>query len=143
MPSLYICKLATKIEIHAKYEYVPNQELDSLMVFLLSDKYRQKVMMDDGTRMVDIMRENMSFSKSILWRLQNSKLLMVDDNEYNLFPLRHYLQNSQFDLSRTTEASNGQEAVDLVNKSIQDHDMKYCQYRLILMDINMPIMDGL
>ena len=91
MPSFYICKLATKIEVHANYEYAPNRELDSLMIFLLSDKYRQKVIMGNGTRMVDIMRENMSFSKSILCWIQNSKLLMVDDDDFYLRPLRRYL----------------------------------------------------
>ena len=83
-------------------------------------------MMDDGTRMVDIMRKNMSFSNSILWRLQNSKLLIVDDYEYYLMAYRYFLKKLHFDFSRSNEAFNGQQAVDLVNKSIQDHNMKYC-----------------
>ena len=37
---------------------------------------------------------------------------------------------------------NGQEAVDKVFKNINSNDQIYCNYDLILMDCNMPIMDG-
>ena len=58
------------------------------------------------------------------------KLLVVDDNEMNLMVIGQYFDNwkIQFD-----EAKNGLEAVELVKKN---------QYDVVLMDLQMPIMDG-
>ena len=37
-------------------------------------------------------------------------------------------------------ANNGQEAVNIIKEDIQKND--HCSYGLILMDINMPVLDG-
>jgi CheY-like chemotaxis protein len=39
-------------------------------------------------------------------------------------------------------AYNGKEALDQVIKNVNFNNMKYCNYDLILMDLNMPFMDG-
>lgn len=65
-------------------------------------------------------------------RLNNVRLLLVEDNEFNRMvaedTLRELLPGIQLDV-----AVNGQEAVNRV----RDH-----QYDVILMDIQMPVMDG-
>lgn len=60
-----------------------------------------------------------------------SKVLVVEDYEDTREFMKFLLQDYGFDVS---EATNGYEAVEAVNKQVPD---------LILMDISMPGMDGL
>lgn len=62
-------------------------------------------------------------------------ILVADDNEFNLFTLQQLLLT--FKLT-ADGASNGKEAYEMVEKSLQ-----CCPYKVIFMDQNMPIMDGL
>ena len=63
---------------------------------------------------------------------KDKKILIVDDNEKTIQLLGDYLRsNGDF---ITSVAKNGKEAIDRAEKNRPD---------LILMDINMPIMDGL
>lgn len=64
--------------------------------------------------------------------MEKSSILIVDDEELNLYFLREALQDYDLNIK---EACNGQKAVDACN---EDSDIK-----LILMDIKMPVMDGL
>ena len=61
---------------------------------------------------------------------RNSRILIVDDTEDNRFLLLTYLRKYPFDV---VQAENGKQAVDLATQESFD---------LILMDIQMPIMDG-
>lgn len=61
---------------------------------------------------------------------RNARILIVDDTEDNRFLLLSYLKKYSFDI---VQAENGHEAV---NKVFKDN------FDLILMDIQMPIMDG-
>jgi PAS domain S-box-containing protein len=61
---------------------------------------------------------------------KNARVLIVDDTEDNRFLLLTYLKNYPFDV---VQAENGLEAVEKVTKGGFD---------LILMDIQMPVMDG-
>lgn len=67
-----------------------------------------------------------SFSK-----FKGKKILLVEDNLINQKVIISILGKSGIEISI---ANNGQEAVDMVNS--------YDEYDLVLMDINMPIMDG-
>lgn len=58
------------------------------------------------------------------------KILVAEDNDSN-FILMTYILKKFYQFER---AKNGQEAVDMVDKG---------EYDLVLMDIKMPIMDGL
>jgi CheY-like chemotaxis protein len=58
------------------------------------------------------------------------KILIAEDNDSN-FVLMSYILKKFYQYER---ARNGQEAVEMVNKN---------QYDLVLMDIKMPVMDGL
>ena len=37
---------------------------------------------------------------------------------------------------------DGQDALDMIIENVKKNNMKYCDYNLILMDCNMPVMDG-
>ena len=58
------------------------------------------------------------------------KILIAEDNDSN-YILMTYILKKFYQYER---ARNGQEAVEMVNKN---------QYDLVLMDIKMPVMDGL
>jgi len=62
----------------------------------------------------------------------NSKLLIVDDNELNLILLETILK--QIGIYNLDKAYTGKEAIDFIEKNIYD---------LVLMDIQMPEMDGI
>ena len=68
-----------------------------------------------------------------------SKILIVDDNIFNLIPLEEMLLRNLGE--SVDKAMNGKEAVDMYITNLN----KTCcsvRYELILMDLNMPIMDG-
>eukprot|EP00347_Sterkiella_histriomuscorum_P018716 403344449 len=68
-----------------------------------------------------------------------AQILIVDDNMFNLIPLEMILRE-MFGIL-VDKAFNGQEAVNMFNKNL----LKTCcdvKYKLIFMDLNMPIMDG-
>jgi serine phosphatase RsbU (regulator of sigma subunit) len=62
--------------------------------------------------------------------MTNPKILIVDDEPFNLDYLEQELEDSNFNI---VTASNGQEALDKVKSESPD---------LILLDIMMPVMDG-
>ncbi len=72
------------------------------------------------------------YSVEDLLVLKGSRVLLVDDNEGNRMVTEGLLEGSGIEL---IEAENGQRAVEAVLKSSKAFD-------LILMDINMPVMDG-
>lgn len=63
--------------------------------------------------------------------IKTPKVLIVDDHEYNIMIVSTYLENFGYDYD---VAYSGHEALDLVYRN---------SYRAILMDIQMPLMDGL
>ena len=66
--------------------------------------------------------------------LAQTHLLLVEDNDLNAEIAANLLELQG---ARTTRASNGREAVELFERSEPG------EYRIVLMDIRMPIMDGL
>jgi signal transduction histidine kinase/CheY-like chemotaxis protein len=77
----------------------------------------------------DTRAEDRSLKKNIN-SLKKCKVLLVDDNIINQEIITGLIENSPIELDL---ASNGQEAVDMFRAN---------RYALILMDIQMPIMDG-
>lgn len=65
--------------------------------------------------------------------LTHHHILIVDDNQINIVLARSILKSLFGSAISITTASNGQEAVDIVNQ--QDID-------LVLMDVHMPVMNG-
>jgi PAS domain S-box-containing protein len=64
-------------------------------------------------------------------RLRGHRILIAEDSEYNIVLIRAYLKNSGFELD---VAENGKIAVEKVMATRPD---------LVLMDLQMPVMDGL
>eukprot|EP01015_Nassula_variabilis_P034567 TRINITY_DN8539_c0_g1_i2.p1 TRINITY_DN8539_c0_g1~~TRINITY_DN8539_c0_g1_i2.p1 ORF type:complete len:227 (+),score=8.14 TRINITY_DN8539_c0_g1_i2:100-780(+) len=69
-------------------------------------------------------------------------VLLVDDNDFNLAGLKMQVQRQNY---KCELAYNGQDAIDkLVNKNTVGKCSNQCHgFRLVLMDVNMPVMDGL
>ncbi|MDX9746890.1 MAG: response regulator [Paludibacter sp.] len=65
------------------------------------------------------------------YNFKDRRILLVEDNDTNRFIARQTLQNTGCQI---TEAINGQEAIELVSKH---------NFDLILMDIQMPVMNGM
>jgi PAS domain S-box-containing protein len=75
--------------------------------------------------------EQKTLSAEEVMRLRNKKILVAEDNELNQFVVETFLKAYQCQLFF---AGNGEEAVHLASENSID---------LILMDLQMPIMDGL
>ena len=71
---------------------------------------------------------------------KHSKILIVDDCEFNLKCMEMILQNIDAKYI-CDKARNGKEAIDMVLEKLKDSTCK-CRYQYILMDCNMPIMNG-
>ncbi|KAL4486790.1 hypothetical protein ABPG72_006622 [Tetrahymena utriculariae] len=67
------------------------------------------------------------------------KILVVEDNEFNLFLLKKMLQSCNLEAD---QAMNGQEAIDKVIQSFTSQCICRNSYQLIFMDIDMPIKNG-
>ena len=71
----------------------------------------------------------------------NNKVLIVDDQMFNIKLVHNMLKiNYKFDMNQIDFALNGEEAVQLVEQDLQKNEK--CSYKLILMDCQMPVMDG-
>ena len=64
--------------------------------------------------------------------------MIVDDEPYCLLGLTSMLESTSFSISRLDTANGGKEALELVRKAY----MLGFEYKLILMDLSMPGMDG-
>ncbi|MEN8202798.1 MAG: response regulator [Bacteroidota bacterium] len=71
-------------------------------------------------------------SKQPEYQWSNRVVLITEDEEVNFFYLKTLLKKTE---ARVLHAKNGKEAVDILAEYNGDID-------LILMDINMPVMDG-
>jgi CheY-like chemotaxis protein len=72
------------------------------------------------------------------------KILIVDDQSFNIEAILIILKcalNINTSLL-CVKAFNGQEALDRVITSVESNNYQHCDYSLILMDCNMPFMDG-
>ena len=73
------------------------------------------------------------------------RILIVDDQTFNIQALKIILQHSvgiPNAESITDQSLNGKEAVDMVERNIEANNGTRCAYDMILMDCNMPVMDG-
>jgi len=68
--------------------------------------------------------------KNPLKQMKTLKLLLAEDTEDNRLLIKTFLKKEDIEI---TEALNGKEALDLFRKN---------QYDLVLMDMQMPVMDG-
>ena len=73
------------------------------------------------------------------------QILIVDDQSFNLDAAMAILEHG-VNLKNCAQsckiAFNGKMALDMVIENCESNDNLSCNYDLILMDCNMPIMDG-
>ncbi len=92
------------------------------------------VVIDLPLKLAEFHGESHSSSKmSRIDELRGRQVLLVEDNEINTFVARRILETHGIEVDH---AQNGQEAVAMVEAS------EWGYYDLILMDIRMPVMDG-
>ena len=72
---------------------------------------------------------------------KNRRILLVDDEPYNLIALQIILQKSGYPFIQDSidTANNGLEAVKKIEEAFEN---KNYSYGLIFMDLSMPVMDG-
>ena len=72
------------------------------------------------------------------------KVMIVDDQGFNIdAALVIFNTKLKFDTEKYCSlAYDGQEAFDKVVKNVEAHQGRNCSYELILMDCNMPFVDG-
>ena len=75
---------------------------------------------------------------------KKKKILVVDDEPFNLLALRSILKTiGIYNLKEIcVEAMNGKQALEIIVKDVEDNNELYSCFDLILMDYQMPIMDG-
>ena len=79
-----------------------------------------------------------------LFKKRSLKILIVDDEQYNIDALKIILKyhcNVDSD-SICDTAFDGKQALEAVQKNVDQYQGLFCEYELIFMDCNMPIMDG-
>jgi len=87
---------------------------------------------------IGIANESINLASPTLVKCACSDILIVDDDPSNRFALKAYSNSEGLTCD---EAENGKIAINLVEKRL--NNSKCCKwYKLILMDINMPEMDG-
>eukprot|EP01038_Epipyxis_sp_PR26KG_P011443 gene11443-15330_t len=99
---------------------------------------------DSMTSVVDAgnVLENITTVLSCDWTISNENglnVLLVDDSDMIRKVVTKKLTKAGYNVDY---AENGSVAVDKVIKSMQSNDAK-CKYDLIIMDLQMPVMDGL
>ena len=70
------------------------------------------------------------------------RIMVVDDEVFNIYAIQGLMQvlGMPHELENVDVCYNGEQAVDLVRKAIQENDAD--RYSLILTDCSMPFMDG-
>ncbi len=111
------------------------QEIDSIQLdALLTKPINPSILFDEIMQVLNVNnKENKKEPKKLSLQLKKrvkGKILLTEDNKINQQVARELLES--FGLM-VVIAENGQQAVDLLNKS---------DFDLVLMDIQMPVMDG-
>ena len=71
--------------------------------------------------------------------------MIVDDQSFNIEALLLILRYSMGlnNIKKFCDRANdGQEALHLIQKNVEDNNYVKCDYHLIFMDCNMPFVDG-
>ncbi|KAL4498633.1 hypothetical protein ABPG72_019751 [Tetrahymena utriculariae] len=82
------------------------------------------------------------FTKNVQTINQCHKILIVDDEMMNIFGLKMMFKIFGVDQSLLLQANNGEEALNIFKQNILNGN-KQSQIKLIVMDINMPVMNGI
>ena len=73
------------------------------------------------------------------------QILIVDDEIFNIEAAKVILEcklHLKYMDFISDQAMNGLEALQKVKQNVEENNDEFCKFELILMDCNMPIMDG-
>lgn len=87
------------------------------------------------TEAPDLYQDNSNESQTVMTACDCAPVLVVDDNEFNLYTLTEVLLTFKL---KSKGADNGLVATERVSKSLE-----CCPFKVIFMDQHMPVMDGL
>ncbi|MFC2106788.1 response regulator [Bacteroidota bacterium] len=115
----------------SKFHFNLKMELEKIPV---PETIKSEVVNDKNRETPDIAKESIVDSDSIEPVneniLKDKKILLVEDNQFNVFVMQQFLD--QWDIDHDA-AENGEKAVEKASQK---------QYDMILMDLQMPVMDG-
>lgn len=74
--------------------------------------------------------------------MRKLKLLLVEDNEHDVFMINEGIEDLDIPCDLLVK-NNGEEAINYLNELITKEELHEKEPDIILMDINMPIMDGI
>ena len=82
--------------------------------------------------------------EKVLGKIKNRKIMIVDDEPFNRMSIKNLLELVGIDISSNIciEAEDGQQAFELVKKNALENRYEFINIDLILMDFQMPILDG-
>ena len=121
-------KLIDKKELFKTTSLIAEEEDDSHIIGSSTTLYRTKLFRNKLTE-TNIQMKSTEESKG------KNPVLVVDDEVFNIMILESYCKSAGLDTER---AFNGQQALERVNE-VYNNNLKIS---MVLMDINMPIMDG-
>jgi CheY-like chemotaxis protein len=79
---------------------------------------------------------------SMSLKKRNKKILIVDDENFNIVALRALIDLVTNCSASVDFAMNGNKAMDLIKENCNHHDYKYIDYHLIITDLRMKPVDG-
>ena len=76
-------------------------------------------------------------------QIDKPQILLVDDQKYNLDALEIIMEyHIKLNPSICKTALDGNQALDAIIQNVKKNNNEKCDFKLIMMDVNMPFMDG-
>ncbi len=156
------CLVSFSVSFEEKFEELPSQELSpnlnemlemqektcSLKEVELEKKFFDYINENANNEVKMLKSEDASeknsqkvFTVKTVKKCQCFDVLIVDDNEFNLIALKLLLEKRKLKID---QARNGQEAIKKIVENLQGiHEEKHiCRYKMIFMDLDMPVKNG-
>ncbi|EAR84982.2 ATPase, histidine kinase-, DNA gyrase B (macronuclear) [Tetrahymena thermophila SB210] len=126
------------IEIHENQEHDDNSNSDNNL-----DYSAKSSMQGSMQKQIDIQTEQVTYKQRIIQKNKQktcncSNVLVIDDNEFNLYALEMRLKQYGFKVDTASSGILGQQKV------IEKHETDSCckEYTIIFMDLDMPVQNG-
>ena len=114
-----------------------NETISKIIYSITNTK---QIDLEEKNQIQELNEENVRINGNEQKSCQNDKILLVDDDAFNLFSLEMILKSLDFNCEK---AMNGKEAINRI-KEMRCPNNKNCNcgFKLIFMDYQMPLMNG-